>query len=700
MCIVILAKGLPRITCIFLPLRPRTMSLNDLKPANTKRARATALKAFERFLSLENTTMEHVVALIVADSSRASSILVTLMDKFGVYLAFHAGAKGQPLSRHSVAQYFRQVKCWLLDEYPVQGGAVARQLLSMGRTLEQHCIKRESGGFVKKAIACTKEDLKKMIRYLYSTARCASDYQDAALLCLLWYLFGRASDITFVRKQQLSVGAGGVFFIRFIRVKTSDEQSLSLFPDADFMTCPLLALALALITQESPCAALLNHLPVKSKDVPVDLAASIPLLELLDDNSALNSSQTSPGSTTVHATPTVGIHALVNRVLDRVAGPAGVEVSLTSHSFRRGGAQHANANSELAAQWIFDRGAWNLTTTNKAFAYVFNTPKEDHQVAKVLSGMTPKQASSLPSLESFDAATLEKVREVSRKLLNSSHDLGNKAFNVCAVVRDVLTATLLLHYPSLVKINAKTPAMKTIHLCAEASGVTTTNLLAWSQRLTASNEHANTTAEAMTEENVKANAALNYQTALIERLIEVNRSLEARVNSLEAAMNNTEGETLARDNQAKRVRDEDEIVPVKRRRRSKTIPLVDTWFAWYTAVPRGWQSTNKHKKSDSKQLVAFMRLFIEDGYALDELSSSYKDTVRQLGELASNKVTVFLGEQGVPSKGSNAVLKVLRQMHREGKLNSLISAYHQRFTIGRVVDPTPTQHQSMLKLLP
>ncbi|KAF4033482.1 hypothetical protein GN244_ATG14632 [Phytophthora infestans] len=83
--------------------------------------------------------------------------------------------------------------------------------------------------------------------------------------------------------------------------------------------------------------------------------------------------------------------------------------------------------------------------------------------------------------------------------------------------------------------------MKTIHRCAEASGVTTTNLLAWSQRLTASNEHANTTAEAMTEENVKANAALNYQTALIERLIEVNRSLEARVNSLEAAMNNTEG---------------------------------------------------------------------------------------------------------------------------------------------------------------
>ncbi|KAK1947303.1 hypothetical protein P3T76_001313 [Phytophthora citrophthora] len=64
-----------------------------------------------------------------------------------------------------------------------------------------------------------------MTSYLYSTASCASDYQDAALLCLLWYLFGRASDLTFVRKQQLSIGAGEVFFIRFIRVKTSDEQA-------------------------------------------------------------------------------------------------------------------------------------------------------------------------------------------------------------------------------------------------------------------------------------------------------------------------------------------------------------------------------------------------------------------------------------------------------------------------------------------
>ncbi|GMF20162.1 unnamed protein product [Phytophthora fragariaefolia] len=204
-----------------------------------------------------------------------------------------------------------------------------------------------------------------MTSYLYSTASRSSDYQDAALLCLMWFLFDRASDMTFVRKQQLSIGAGGVFFLCFIRVKTFDEQALSLFPGADFTTYPLLTLALALITQDSPCAALLNHLPLQAKDVPVGLTDSIPLLELREDSGATESPQTTEPSAPVAATPTVGTHALVNRLLERIGGAAGVEEALTSHSFRRGGAQHVNASSELTAQRIFDRGAWNLTTTNK-----------------------------------------------------------------------------------------------------------------------------------------------------------------------------------------------------------------------------------------------------------------------------------------------------------------------------------------------
>ncbi|KAK1938145.1 hypothetical protein P3T76_009295 [Phytophthora citrophthora] len=147
-------------------------------------------------------------------------------------------------------QYYRQANNWLLEQFPQHRTAVDKNLLKKGQVLERHCMKRESDTFVNKAPACKKKALKKMNEHLYSTAVTAADYQDAALLCLLWYQFGRASDLTLLRKANLSIGSGDIFFVRFIRVKTSEEQGLSLFPDDDFATCPLLAIALALITQK------------------------------------------------------------------------------------------------------------------------------------------------------------------------------------------------------------------------------------------------------------------------------------------------------------------------------------------------------------------------------------------------------------------------------------------------------------------
>uniref|UniRef100_H3H739 Tyr recombinase domain-containing protein n=1 Tax=Phytophthora ramorum TaxID=164328 RepID=H3H739_PHYRM len=205
-------------------------------------------------------------------------------------------------------------------------------------------MKRESGAFVNKAPACTKTALKQMMVYLYSTAYTSADYQDAALLCLLWFLFGRASDLTMLRKANLSIGAGDIFFVRFIWVKTAEEQGLSLFPDDDFSTCPLLAIALALVTQSSPTASLLSQLSEPQTVSRATLTPATPLIDLIDHPEAVTplhqTAKKSDESKTADAAP--GIHSYVNRVLDRVAKNAGVAERLTSHSFRRGGAQHAN----------------------------------------------------------------------------------------------------------------------------------------------------------------------------------------------------------------------------------------------------------------------------------------------------------------------------------------------------------------------
>ncbi|EGZ28580.1 hypothetical protein PHYSODRAFT_471840, partial [Phytophthora sojae] len=71
---------------------------------------------------------------------------------------------------------------------------------------------------------------------------------DAALVVMIWYLYGRSSDAETVEKSQLSILPGGVLFLRFKRAKTALLQGISLFKDpTNFLTCPLQALAVALV---------------------------------------------------------------------------------------------------------------------------------------------------------------------------------------------------------------------------------------------------------------------------------------------------------------------------------------------------------------------------------------------------------------------------------------------------------------------
>ncbi|OWZ12045.1 hypothetical protein PHMEG_00014849, partial [Phytophthora megakarya] len=66
----------------------------------------------------------------------------------------------------------------------------------------------------------------------------------------------------------------GVFNIRLLHVKTAEEQGLTLVPDKDdFLTCPLHTVAVALTTQDSPCASLLGHLPMLTPQSTASLDA-------------------------------------------------------------------------------------------------------------------------------------------------------------------------------------------------------------------------------------------------------------------------------------------------------------------------------------------------------------------------------------------------------------------------------------------
>ncbi|KAF0710727.1 hypothetical protein AaE_012408 [Aphanomyces astaci] len=231
------------------------------------------------------------------------------------------------------------------------------------------------------------------------------------MLVLLWHCFGRASDLSLVQRQQLAVSSGSVLTIGFVYMKTSEEQRLALYLDQNPYTSPLISIALAILTQATPSVAILSNVPQVVTAEAITIGPGTPLLSLLDPLVALTScTEDPPQAANVAADP--GVHAYVNRLLKRIAVLSGLTHELTSHSFRRGGAQHANGHSGLRAQCIFDRGAWNLSSTNKAFAYIFNTSAEDQKIAKMLSGWTPTGNVVIRDLSPLDSGSRFAVARV------------------------------------------------------------------------------------------------------------------------------------------------------------------------------------------------------------------------------------------------------------------------------------------------
>ena len=152
---------------------------------------------------------------------------------------------------------------------------------------------------------------------------------------------------------------------------------------------------------------MLNQLPEQSAVVQSTLTPATLLVDMIDHPEVVVSLQvTSSASAKKENRPDTAlcIHSYINSDIDRVAVKSGVSERLTSHSCQRGREQHAHG-AGLCVQWIFDRGEWNMTSTNKAFVYIFNTSSEEHKDAQILSGRHPNTIVSLLSLDFFDSDT-------------------------------------------------------------------------------------------------------------------------------------------------------------------------------------------------------------------------------------------------------------------------------------------------------
>ncbi|OWZ17833.1 hypothetical protein PHMEG_0008172 [Phytophthora megakarya] len=571
------------------------MGLDELQPGNTLRAKATAIGAFKKFLKVEQVTEEYIRKCIECDETGKS--FVTVMDKFGMYLAF-------------------------------------------------------------------------------------------------------SHDLAMLQKQNVSVDAGGVLFLRLIRMKTSEEQGLSLFPDADFQTCPLVATALALIVQAAPARDLVGNLSVPTTQLPTTPTADAPLVELL--NAPANKTTLATPSTKATATsPTIYAH--VNRILERVAPAGEIAKALSSHSFRRGGAQHANGCEDLTERWIFDRGSWNMSTTNKGFNYIFNTSKEDHKVAKVLAGYKPKETVALQDPSSFDSQTLARIEAVQQILFASRYNLATSRLNIDRQVIQVLTAAVLRHFPHLKALNTSSPAVSRIEKAVISSGSTMADLMAWASHLarpvdTCEITGASTSPRTSPRTNPSNDQKIiNHQAAVIKHLIDHSKRQDQRMNELERKLNSDPISTTKRYKSGE-AQVEKVSTPVKKQRRSGVTHLHATWFTWYAQEPRWQNGVPKRQRSTAKLLVGFMKLFLPDGFVLDIASPSYLDDVLELGMRAEKEVLAFVSQHQVSSRGSSAVLKHLQAFHATGKLNSHIARYQRLLRASAIQDPAPEYTQDFIEL--
>ncbi|GMF38322.1 unnamed protein product [Phytophthora fragariaefolia] len=132
------------------------MSIASLAPANSKKARVTAINSFKVFLEAEDMTLDKAHELIGGDST--GRILRIMLDKYAYSLA---RSTNKARSTNTCLAYFGNVKNWLLDMYPQQGTIVKPLLQKVHSGLGKFCSNREDGAFERKAPPCPSKTWKK-----------------------------------------------------------------------------------------------------------------------------------------------------------------------------------------------------------------------------------------------------------------------------------------------------------------------------------------------------------------------------------------------------------------------------------------------------------------------------------------------------------------------------------------------------------
>lgn len=274
---------------------------------------------------------------------------------------------------------------------------------------------------------------------------------------------------------------------------------------------------------------------------------------------------------------------------------------------------------------------------------------------------------------------------------------------MCNRAIDACTSRLLQALPRLRELSPDAPIVVRVDGCPSLASVRRDELLSWTVVLNdnctqikqpVQVKHPVQVMQTHTTQDAHSLDAMTDK-AIIRELFTTNRLLAARVSALEAGTSFTQacgsGVTGGQTNSAQSTK-----LIKKPPYKGPAAHLGMVWYEWYADEPRLWSSNDPKKRSDARHNVAFMKLFVTNGFHLDPNAVTYSDDVMALGQLAEKELLAFLASRGIRSKGANSVLKNMRALHRSGQLDTAIHAYNDRVALGLVTDAAPREFHSIL----
>ncbi|POM60291.1 hypothetical protein PHPALM_30876 [Phytophthora palmivora] len=329
---------------------------------------------------------------------------------------------------------------------------------------------------------------------------------------------------------------------------------------------------------------------------------------------------------------------------------------------------------------------------------MLGTTQAEQKVARVLSGWNPKDGARHPSLRALEESNLSRALKLQALLFASTLGFADPALNLDEELAEVLTATLVMHYPDML-------------LLADSSAFfVRMQLLTWSVAIRRAFTPSPAPAESR-DSSAQYTALVDLLKKQINILILQNKRIEERLLAVESPkatserpLSDSRGDTLRRDGSMPEVAQTTAQLSRVARPKKKGLQLLSAiWYEWFTAEPPVHRSRSVKKTTlyEFRHIAGYMMLFLPSGFKLDASSPAFKSEVLELGEEAQTHALAFLKANGSSAFAAGTALKALRKLHKAGKLDTHIALFHERVHSGSIVDPTPSSAlPSFIRLQP